>query len=240
MKDIPRNALAYGRYYFEKSRLDPSPYSSGRSLGLSLHYLEDLCMPMHCGLYPNIPAELGWTFRAALLAFIPMLPFGVTLGATLAALASRIVREGQDWRHERYELWALAVQNDCRLDAAQLALGEFSGWSPDRYWQRAAESGLAIYKKWDNNSTSPISDAAPYNEPDHTQPLRREDGRTEWLRDLQEMLHLAQRLVAGLLFVWAENSVLAWDKRSGRSLPYGGDGGASFDDSLGINAWGAA
>src|SRR5262249_131883 len=59
MKNVPRNALDYGLYYFKQSRKDPNPYSSGWSLGLSLHYLEDLCQPMHCGIYPNIPKSLG-------------------------------------------------------------------------------------------------------------------------------------------------------------------------------------
>ena len=51
------NALNYGKDYFQRSINDDSAESSGRSLGLAIHYLQDLCQPMHCGLYPNLPGD---------------------------------------------------------------------------------------------------------------------------------------------------------------------------------------
>jgi hypothetical protein len=57
------NALEYGSSYFNKSIADENAEDSGRHLGLAIHYLQDLCQPMHCGLYPNNPLDSGYGWR---------------------------------------------------------------------------------------------------------------------------------------------------------------------------------
>jgi hypothetical protein len=58
-----RNALEFGARYFESALADDNPFSCGRSLGLAMHYLEDLTQPMHCGLFPNNPILPWVSFR---------------------------------------------------------------------------------------------------------------------------------------------------------------------------------
>ncbi len=55
--------MEFGARYFEKALADDNPFSCGRSLGLAMHYLEDLTQPMHCGLFPNDPISPWLSFR---------------------------------------------------------------------------------------------------------------------------------------------------------------------------------
>lgn len=57
------NALEYGKRYFHDSVAQGTSEASGRSLGLAIHYLQDLCQPMHCGLYPNQPGDSAYGFK---------------------------------------------------------------------------------------------------------------------------------------------------------------------------------
>lgn len=49
------NALKYGVSYFEKAVNAADARAGGRALGLAIHYLQDVCQPMHAGLYGNDP-----------------------------------------------------------------------------------------------------------------------------------------------------------------------------------------
>ena len=51
------NALGYGVKYFDASTEQQDIVTSGRCLGLAIHYLQDLCQPMHSFIYVNFPGN---------------------------------------------------------------------------------------------------------------------------------------------------------------------------------------
>ena len=185
------NALYYGTYYFDRAVSASDPYASGFNLGLAIHYLQDLAQPMHCGLFPNNPVDLTGSG-----------PLG--------------------YRHENYELWVLGIHQGpaYRLDAGDLHLAEFQGWPIEKYWQSTAERGLAVFRRWQGSTTSPIGSAADGKKGDNShKPRPFGAGRPEWATDAGEMLKLAQRMVAGLLFAWADSPSAMVSKIRGTARP---------------------
>ena len=205
MQGVERHALGYGAYYFKRALTETDPQECGYSLGLAIHYLEDLTQPMHCGLYPNMPPELVNVFKYTLAA-LPV------VNSLLWLVGVEI---DENWRHDNYELWALGFQDQCKLDARQLNLSEFDGWPIERYFEYAAQRGLAMFNKWWDDPKSPIGkDANGEKHPE--QPLPVSFAAGNWQGETKEMLYLAQRLVCGLLFAWAAQ---AWPAQAWLRAP---------------------
>ena len=204
------NAYEYGARYFRESLDESDLAQSGRKLGLAIHFLTDLTQPMHCGLYPNAIDEWsGAGLYAALLAG----QLGVFhLQKPPEPLPNLFAGNKASIRHELYEQWVLARQDQWRIAGQELNQFDIRverGKMRDQmhpaqeYWRKAATEGLAVYRSWINDPKSPIGSEIPGDGPipDFVYPL--------WERDIRKMLHLAQRLVINLLLTWGANARIA-------------------------------
>lgn len=199
--DASINALNYGTRYFRESVAESDLAASGRKLGLSIHYLQDLCQPMHSGLFPNGNLVLQglWTklgISAALLWSVPLI--GQIFLAAFVTLSVTI----PDYRHANYELWILSIQNFYGLKPEELRLQEFNFKNTSDWWQFAADTTFKEYEAWDKINDSPDSKNVYFRE--LTIPEAANLNYSSWLPSTILCLKLAQRLTTGLLVAWAD------------------------------------
>lgn len=195
------NAFQYGLRNLHDAIMASDWANCGMSLGLAIHYLEDVTQPMHTGLYPNVPSGIGTILALASRNAPEPLP---NLFETPPPPAIPIFMENS--RHEYYEQWALHTQARWKINSVDLDALDHPVLHGDHsdYWRWAAEASLKVYHAWIDDSHSPIGRTTPGRGgqwPPHADDL--------WTTDAGALFRLAQRLVINLLLSWASDAKLA-------------------------------